>query len=272
MFSISKKLVLISEIILFFQLVKRQILRFQSPTTGLFPSMSNDVTEAVILDSIFCSAAIWAVYQAYHRLIDDDHGAAHGLGQSAVKCMRGILMAWMRQSKDKVELFKANQSPKHALPSKVNLVTGLPIINESDYGHLQLDVVSLYLLFLAQMINSGLQIIYTMDEVQFVQNLVYYVERAYRTPDFGMWERGSKYNDGTPEIHASSIGMAKSALESINGCNLFGDKGASWSVIYVDIDAHSRNRSTFETLLPRESSSKNTDAGRIQIIYIIMLQ
>ena len=40
----------------------------------------------------------------------------------------------------------------------------------------------------------------------FIQNLVYYVERAYRTPDYGMWERGSKYNNGTPEIHASSIG------------------------------------------------------------------
>lgn len=106
------------------------------------------------------------------------------------------------------------------------------------------------------MISSGLQIIYTQDEVAFVQNLVYYVERAYRTPDYGMWERGSRYNDGTPEIHASSIGIAKSALEAINGCNLFGEKGASWSVIYVDIDAHNRNRSIFETMLPRESSSK----------------
>ena len=121
---------------------------------------------------------------------------------------------------------------------------------------LQIDVVSLYLIFLVQMISSGLQIIYTQDEVAFVQNLVYYVERAYRTPDYGMWERGSRYNDGTPEIHASSIGMAKSALEAINGCNLFGEKGASWSVIYVDIDAHNRNRSIFETMLPRESSSK----------------
>lgn len=82
------------------------------------------------------------------------------------------------------------------------------------------------------------------------------MERAYRTPDYGMWERGSKYNDGTPEIHASSIGLAKSALEAINGCNLFGEKGASWSVVYVDIDAHNRNRSIFETLLPRESCSK----------------
>lgn len=35
---------------------------------------------------------------------------------------------------------------------------------------------------------------------------MYYVERSYRTPDFGMWERGTKGNDGTPEIHASSIG------------------------------------------------------------------
>jgi len=52
------------------------------------------------------------------------------------------------------------------------------------------------------MITSGLQIIYTQDEVTFIQNLVYYVERAYRTPDYGIWERGSKYNNGTPEIHS----------------------------------------------------------------------
>lgn len=84
-----------------------------------------------------------------------------------------------------------------------------------------------------------------------MQNLVFYVERAYRTPDFGMWERGTKYNNGTPEVHASSIGMAKAALEAINGFNLYGDIGGSCSVVYVDIDAHNRNRSIFETLLPR---------------------
>ncbi|XP_073999627.1 probable phosphorylase b kinase regulatory subunit beta isoform X2 [Rhodnius prolixus] len=116
------------------------------------------------------------------------------------------------------------------------------------------------------MITSGLQLIYTQDEVAFIQNLVYYVERAYRTPDFGMWERGTKYNEGLPEIHASSIGMAKSALEAINGCNLFGEKGASWSVVYVDIDAHNRNRNIFETLLPRESSSKSIDSSLLATI------
>ncbi|ODN04689.1 putative phosphorylase b kinase regulatory subunit beta [Orchesella cincta] len=187
--------------------------------------------------------------------IDDDRGKSHELGQSTVKCMRGILQCWIRQA-NRVELFKQHQSPQHALHSKFHLDTGDTIYEDADYSHLQIDVVSLYLIFLVQMTSSGLQIIYTQDEVNFIQNLVYYVERAYRTPDYGMWERGSKYNDGTAEIHASSIGMAKAALEAINGYNLFGDKGASWSVIFVDIDAHNRNRSIFETLLPRESSSK----------------
>lgn len=56
----------------------------------------------------------------------------------------------------------------------------------------------------------------------------------------------------------SSIGIAKAALEAINGSNMFGDTGANWSVVFIDIDAHFRNRSTVDTLLPRESASKVT--------------
>ncbi|XP_035712716.1 probable phosphorylase b kinase regulatory subunit beta isoform X2 [Folsomia candida] len=179
--------------------------------------------------------------------------------------MRGILECWIRQA-DRVEQFKQNQSHQFALHCKFHLETGDTVFGDDEYFHLQIDVVSLYIIYLVQMITSGLQIIFVQDEVNFVQNLVYYVERAYRTPDYGMWERGSKYNDGTAEIHASSIGMAKAALEAINGCNLFGDVGTSWSVIFVDIDAHNRNRSIFETLLPRESSSKNIDISLLSTI------
>lgn len=239
--------------------MKRQLLQFQSPITGLFPVLSTDREVGSIRDSVYCAAAIWSLYQAYRR-IDDDRGKSYELGQSAVKCMRGILECWIKQA-HRVEKFKSRQCAVNALHCKFHLDTGEEIYADENYNHLQIDVVSIYLIFLVQMITSGLQIIYTQDEVAFVQNLVYYVERAYRTPDFGMWERGSKYNDGTPEIHASSIGMAKSALEAINGCNLFGEKGASWSVVYVDIDAHNRNRSIFETMLPRESSSKGVDAS-----------
>nr|CAD7596405.1 unnamed protein product [Timema genevievae] len=301
---------------IYYGLVKRQLLRYQSSITGLFPVLSTDEKLASVRDSLYCAAAVWSLYQAYRR-IDDDRGKSYELGQSAVKCMRGVLECWIKQA-PRIELFKINQCNKHALHCKFHLVTGDVVYGDEDYPHLQMastffggrmvqsatpatdktanngervvhiskgcteggfskmvlhaplqvwiDVVSLYLLFLVQMITSGLQIIYTQDEVAFVQNLVYYVERAYRTPDYGMWERGSKYNDGTPEIHASSIGMAKSALEAINGCNLFGEKGASWSVIFVDIDAHNRNRSIFETLLPRESSSKGVDAALIPTI------
>jgi hypothetical protein len=56
---------------------------------------------------------------------------------------------------------------------------------------------------------AGLNIVYTLDEVAFIQNLVFYIETAYRTPDYGIWERGDKTNHGLPELNSSSIGMAK---------------------------------------------------------------
>lgn len=46
----------------------------------------------------------------------------------------------------------------------------------------QIDAISLYLLILAQMTASGLQIVFTLDEVSFIQNLVFYIESAYCIP------------------------------------------------------------------------------------------
>ena len=51
------------------------------------------------------------------------------------------------------------------------------------------------------MTASGLTIIFSLEEVNFVQNLVYYIERGYRTPDYGIWERGEKINVGRREVH-----------------------------------------------------------------------
>ena len=31
----------------------------------------------------------------------------------------------------------------------------------------------------------------------------------YRTPDFGRWGRGTRHNDGSPELSASSVGAVK---------------------------------------------------------------
>ncbi|XP_035376621.1 phosphorylase b kinase regulatory subunit beta isoform X1 [Electrophorus electricus] len=250
---------------LFYRAVKSTILNYQSPTTGLFPVKTcSDCNEAKVRDSLYCAASSWALALAYRR-VDDDMGRTHELEHSAIKGMRGILYCYMRQS-DKVESFKQNPSPSTCLHSVFNVHTGDELYSYAAYSHLQIDAVSLFLLYMVEMICSGLQIIYNTDEVSFIQNLVFCVERAYRVPDFGMWERGSKYNNGTTELHSSSVGLAKAALEAINGFNLFGNQGCSWSVIFVDLDAHNRNRQTLCSLLPRESRSHNTDAALLPCI------
>lgn len=46
-------------------LVKRQLLHYQSPTTGLFPAQTVDEEVGSVRDSIYCASAIWSLYQAY---------------------------------------------------------------------------------------------------------------------------------------------------------------------------------------------------------------
>ncbi|KAK6981781.1 phosphorylase b kinase regulatory subunit alpha liver isoform, partial [Biomphalaria glabrata] len=56
--------------------------------------------------------------------------------------------------------------------------------------------------------------IHSTDEVNFIQNLVFYVERAYRTPDSGMWERG---NITIEAKRFMPVGIARAALrQSMN--------------------------------------------------------
>ena len=88
---------------------------------------------------------------------------------------------------------------------------------DDGWGHLQLDATALFLLQLAQLTRSGLVIMQTSHERDFIQNLVYYVARAYRVADYGIWERGDKGNHGLPERNASSIGLVKAALEALGG-------------------------------------------------------
>lgn len=60
-----------------------------------------------------------------------------------------------------------------------------------------------------------MSLVYSLDEVSFIQNLVFYIESAYRTPDYGIWERGDKTNHGVPELNASSVGMCKVIMGSV---------------------------------------------------------
>lgn len=249
--------------------IEATILCRQNPITGLFPastaiSAHGDYTDAWVRDNVYSVLAIWGLGLAYRRW-QPDSAIALELEQSVVKLMRGLLYCMMRQA-PKVEAFKAFQSPLNALHAKYDTATGDEVVGDEEWGHLQLDATSLFLLMLAQMSASGLQIIFTRDEVNFVQNLVYYIGRTYRTPDYGIWERGNKINHGDPELNASSIGMAKAALEAMNGFNLGGARGSQAWVIHVLPDEIARSLLTLESLLPRESSSKETDSALLTII------
>ncbi|KAJ8416764.1 hypothetical protein AAFF_G00326420 [Aldrovandia affinis] len=248
------------------RMVHQTILSHQDPVTGLLPA-SGDQSDAWVRDNVYSILAVWALSLAYRKNADrdEDKAKAYELEQSVVKLMRGILQCMMRQL-DKVEKFKYSKSPLDCLHAKYNTHTCATVVGDQEWGHLQVDATSLYLLFLAQMTASGLHIVYTQDEVDVVQNLMFYIETAYKIADYGMWERGDKTNQGIPEINVSSIGMAKAALEALDELNLFGAKGGPGSVVHALADDIQHCQSILNSMLPRASTSKEVDAGVLSII------
>ncbi|MBU1667950.1 glycoside hydrolase family 15 protein [bacterium] len=252
-----------------FEVVEKIILSRQDAITGLLPASTavnahGDYTDAWVRDNVYSILSVWGLALAY-RKHDEKHYRSYFLSQSVVKLMRGLLMAMMRQS-DRIETFKVTHNPTDALHAKYGTKTGLAVVGDDEWGHLQLDATSLFLLMMAQMTASGLRIVYTMDEVDFVQNLVHYISHTYCTADYGIWERGNKINHGTTEINGSSVGMAKAALEVMDGFNLFGEVESEEGIIHVISSDVARSRFTLQGLLPRESISKETDAALLSIV------
>jgi len=249
--------------------VRANILDRQHPITGLLPASTavnahGDYTDAWVRDNVYSIMSVWALSLAYRR-VDTSDSRAYELEQSTVKNMRGLLLSMMRQA-NKVERFKRSQNPHDALHAKYDTATGLTVVGDEDWGHLQLDATSLFVLMLVQMTLGGLRIINNRDEVAFVQNLVWYLSRAYCTPDYGIWERGNKINHGQRELNASSIGMVLAALQAVDDFDLFGGDGDDTTRIRVLADDIARTEITLHALLPRESGSKEVDAALLSII------
>lgn len=56
---------------------------------------------------------------------------------------------------EKVEKFKKTQSTKDCLHAKYDTATCATVVRDDQWGHLQVDATSIYLLMLAQMTASG---------------------------------------------------------------------------------------------------------------------
>uniref|UniRef100_A0AAR2LQI9 Phosphorylase b kinase regulatory subunit n=1 Tax=Pygocentrus nattereri TaxID=42514 RepID=A0AAR2LQI9_PYGNA len=234
------------------RMVQQTILCHQDPVTGLI-SESGDVPHAWVRDNVYSILSVWGLSLAYRKNADRDEDKAKAYELEQV----GL---------DKVEKFKYSKSTTDCLHAKYHTGSCATVVGDDEWGHLQVDATSIFLLFLAEMTASGLHIVYTLDEVDVVQNLMFYIESAYKVADFGMWERGDKTNQGIPEINVSSIGMAKAALEALDGLNLFGAKGGPESVVHALADDIQRCQSILSSMLPRASTSKEVDAGTLSVI------
>ena len=216
-----------------------------------------------------CGAArfircVWALAIARRRS-GERCSRAWELNERVLALMRGLLRSMMRQAA-KVERFKHSLDPLDALHAKYDSSNGDPVVADDAWGHLQLDATSLFLLQLAQLTRGGLPVVRNRDEADFLQNLVHYISRAYRTRDYGIWERGDKANHGLPERNASSIGMAKAALEALEGVDLFGPYGDGTVQLLIPQGAIVRLRRALESLLPWESASKEADSACLSVI------
>ena len=138
----------------YYQEIKSVILSRQNPITGLLPASTainahGDYTDAWVRDNVYSILAVWGLALAYRKL-DADQGRTYELEHSVIKLMRGLLFAMMRQAA-KVEKFKVTQDPLDALHAKYDTDTGDTVVGDDQWGHLQLDATSLFLLMLAQM-------------------------------------------------------------------------------------------------------------------------
>ena len=159
-----------------FDAIQAIILARQHPVTGLLPASTavtvhGDYTDAWVRDNVYSIYAVWGLALAYQRHAPD-HRRTRELEHAVVRLMRGLLTSMMSQA-GKVERFKHTQDPLDALHAKYETTTGRPIVADDQWGHLQLDATSLYLLTMAQMIAGGIDLIWSPVEVAFIQNLIY---------------------------------------------------------------------------------------------------
>ncbi|MEY4745685.1 MAG: hypothetical protein RLZZ442_277, partial [Cyanobacteriota bacterium] len=249
--------------------IDRVVLSRQHPITGLLPASTahtvhGNYADAWVRDCVYSIQCVWGLALAHRRL----RGASrrvYELEARVLQLMRGLLNAMLRQA-PKVERFKHSLHRLHAIHAKFDTATGAAVVADDGWGHLQLDATALFLLQLAQLTRSGLVVVQSSHERDFVQNLVYYVARAYRIADYGIWERGDKGNHGLPERNASSIGLVKAALESLEGLDLYGPHGDGRSCLVIPHDAIVRLRRALDALLPRESASKEVDSACLAVI------
>lgn len=120
----------------------------------------------------------------------------------------------------------------------------------NEWGNKQNDQIGALLFKIGTLEKKGVKVIRNKDDQRIVQKLVNYLESIeyWHDPDNGIWE-----ND--EEIHASSIGACAAGLMAVKG------------IVRVKDNLIHKGIQTLNTLLPRESVSREVDLALLSLIY-----
>jgi phosphorylase kinase alpha/beta subunit len=123
-------------------------------------------------------------------------------------------------------------------------------ITNQEWGHNQIDAVSLFLWGIAEGIKKGKKIIRNNKDIVILQKIVHYLNSIeyWHCQDNSLWEEQT-------ELHSSSIGAAVGALKHIKGIVEVPD----WMI--------EKGEKALENLLPFESITKPVDLSQLTLIF-----
>lgn len=121
-----------------------------------------------------------------------------------------------------------------------------------EWGNKQNDAVGAILFKIGDLEEKGIKVLRDRHDKRILQKLVWYLESIeyWHDKDNGIWEENE-------EVHASSIGACLAGLKKIN--KVLG--------IDVPLDLIKKGTAALNSLLPRESESKETDLALLSLIY-----
>jgi len=118
------------------------------------------------------------------------------------------------------------------------------------WGHAQNDAIGLFLWGVGEGIRVGKKMIRDEHDRTILRKLVTYLAclEYWKEADNGMWEEHK-------EVHASSIGACVAGLQAVR------------LLVDVPSDLIQKGKHALQTLLPRESITKETDLSLLSLIY-----
>ena len=206
--------------------------------TGLFAAAAQDVgtgyNRVWLRDNVYAALGFEAagrikdVVKTYHALLD-------------ILIKHDYKIDWMIRE----------PNPKHThryIHARYDPLTGEEILEE--WGNKQNDAVGAILFKIGDLEKRGIKVVRDKSDLAIIQKLVRYLTAIeyWHDADSGMWEENE-------EIHASSVGACVAGLIAVS------------HLVEVPNWLIAKGFATLNTILPRESLTKEVDLALLSLIY-----